>query len=149
MQRNEDIVLAEMINKNGGKYGFVEETYIHHQTMMKHGSFSEAKQALQRETEIVPIGFARKENRQWEIEVHTTQAKGIIKYLDPLPYLIIEVKRSLYPLLELKGIDWAKFRGWVGETNPKWLPYIRYVLVKQRFRSFLKTMKTKFSWIYD
>ena len=67
-----------------------------------------------------------------------TQAKGIVKYLDPDPVLAGMVRLNVQELVRLDAETWEGFLRWTEETNPAWLPLLRWDGLKHRIRgSFL------------
>ena len=89
LYRNEDIILGELIQEEGFKYGSISDTFHYHQIMNKKG---------EKEPKFDKIKIKRIPDRLWEIRVFNMQARGIIKYLKPKPYLIKSVESSLQVL---------------------------------------------------
>jgi len=52
------------------------------------------------------------------------QAKGIIKYCRPKPYLIDAVNKALKVLKNYQALNLKEFKEWVKKTNIKWEKYI-------------------------
>lgn len=114
--RNEDIIFHELILDEGFKYGRIFDTFHYHQIMNKKG---------EREPKIEKISVQRAHNKEWEIKIYTMQAKGIIKYLTPKPYLVKNVNTAISRLLALKVLDINEFNKWVYKTNKIWIKYIK------------------------
>jgi hypothetical protein len=95
LQRNEDIVIAELVKKNGGKYLKVKESIHTHQVMDKDG---------EHEPKIENIQIVKRRNIAWEIENWKIQIRGIVKHTSPSKYLILQVKQSMQKLFILGGI---------------------------------------------
>jgi len=116
LQRNEDIILAELVNEHGGKYGKNEDTFHYHQVMNRRG---------EKEPNFKSLRIEKETDKEWEIRIFTMQYKGIIKYLDPSKkYLIQGVNNSLMRLQMYDALDIDKTKKWIKITNEKWLPYI-------------------------
>ncbi|MHA1979288.1 MAG: hypothetical protein ACW98I_20470, partial [Candidatus Hodarchaeales archaeon] len=69
--------------------------------------------------------ITRSSDPEWEKWVFEWQWKGIVKYCDPKPYLVENVKASMNVLRELKVFNSLEAKEWVQKTNPKWIPYIK------------------------
>jgi len=115
LYRNEDIIFAELIKSNGYKYGHVLDTYHYHQLIEKKGS-REAK---------LKISIGRKREKEYDTRTYLMQAKGIIKYLYPKPYLINNVNFSLKLLRNYYNINFDDFPKWVKKENKIWLKFIK------------------------
>jgi hypothetical protein len=118
--RQEDFVLADLVERAGFKHGKIEDTFHYHQTLHKPSPWSRKIESVNIETKL---------SREEEVRTWTMQGKGIIKYLQPTqPWLTYNVSESvarLFELGELNSSNWPEFRQWVAETNPKWIPYLR------------------------
>jgi glycosyltransferase involved in cell wall biosynthesis len=134
--RNEDIILQEMLESTGGRYGRVAETYHHHQMMNKPGSM---------EPDFVRVELTRAKDVEWERKVRNMQARGIIKYTQPhRKHLINIVQNSVSSLQRTRALDPQEFRDWTANTNPAWLPYVRratgrYRMIRQELRSIARS----------
>jgi len=115
LYRNEDIVLKELIELEGFRYGKVSDTYYYHEVMDKKG---------ETEPKFKHVKLQREHDKEWEINTFTMQAKGIIKYLKPKTYLVEAVNSAIDRLLRYGALNWGEFKEWVKETNPIWLKYI-------------------------
>ncbi len=128
--RNEDIIIAGMLENEGFRYGRADDLIHYHQVMQRPGHLQ------LRKIKSVDVQFDL--SKEEEIRTSTMQAKGIIKYLQPTPWLIGEVQASLDNLQRLKVLCKAEFKEWVRSTNPSWLPYLfKSASFKRRFRNFL------------
>ena len=96
LQRNEDIVIAELVKQSGGKYVKVKDSIHYHQVVEKNGN---------QEPKIESISIKRESDISWEIKNNFIQIKGIIKNLQPRKYLVLEVKRSILMLKILGAYD--------------------------------------------
>lgn len=72
LYRTEDIVLAELIQRNGNKYGRVDDVFHYHQVMYKPSQWTRKVKNF-----IIELELGRDE----EIRACMTMAKGIVKYL--------------------------------------------------------------------
>jgi hypothetical protein len=111
LQRNEDIIIMELVRQNGGKYAKIDDTFHYHQIMNKRG---------EKEPKIEYVEIEKEKNIEWENRIFEMQYKGIIKYLDPKPYLIVNVFYSIRILSRNNAFDWKKFKIWVHENNLTW-----------------------------
>ena len=115
LYRNEDIIFAQLIARNGMRYGKVGETFHFHQIMHKPSRW------LRKVTRVnIDLELGADE----ELRANDTYARGIIKYLNPketTPDVIPSVQTSVNRLVELKATTIAAFRDWVQATNPAWL----------------------------
>lgn len=142
LQRNEDIIFHELIINEGFKYGRVFDTFHYHQIMNKNG---------EREPKIEKISIQRAHGREWEIKIYTMQAKGIIKYLTPKPYLVKNVNNAITRLVALNVLDISEFRNWVNKTNKIWLKYIKtedsfFKKIKKLFLNKISFINSKISF---
>jgi len=112
LQRNEDIIFAELIQGEGFKYGRVSNTFHYHQIMTRRG---------EKEPKFKRVDVIKERDKEWEIKIKTMQVKGIIKYLRPKKYLIRIVNLCIAHLLNYNALDWKEFREWVKTTNREWL----------------------------
>jgi glycosyltransferase involved in cell wall biosynthesis len=112
--RQEDYVLAGIIEKAGFRHGRIEDTFHYHQVMHKPSPWARKLKRV-----AVQVEWSRDE----EVRASTMQLYGIIKYLEPSRNLAREAEAHLLRLLELGELDHAQFRKWVAKTNPRWLPH--------------------------
>lgn len=118
LQRNEDIVLAELVESNGGKYGKNEDTFHYHQVMNRRG---------ESEPKFSKVIIEKFNDLDWEKRIYTMQYKGIVKYLNPnKKYLIDEVNNSLIHLNENNALNINEAKLWISQTNPLWIPFIKF-----------------------
>jgi hypothetical protein len=124
LQRNEDIIFAELIKENGYKYGRISGTFHYHQIMNRRGD---------KEPKFNKIKIEKEADPDWEFKIAEMQVKGIVKYLQPKPYLINMVNNNILKLLNNDSFLWNDFKKWVKKTNPCWEKYIsrkKYWLTK-------------------
>ncbi len=114
--RQEDYVLAGIVENAGFRHGRIEDTFHYHQVMHKPSPWARKLKGLS-----VQVEWSRDE----EVRASTMQVKGIVKYLSPSRILAMEAESHLARLLELKAIEWQEFRHWVGRTNPAWLDHVK------------------------
>lgn len=115
LYRNEDIVIKDLIEQKGFKWGRVLETQYFHQ-------FMEKKTGEELKFRIVDIRVF--EEKQREIDVLRGQIKGIIKYCSPKPYLIRELNDPILILKRYNALNTDEFIKWVKKTNNIWLDYL-------------------------
>jgi glycosyltransferase involved in cell wall biosynthesis len=129
--RQEDFVFADIVSQAGFKEGRVDDTFHYHQTMYKPSPWSRKVKSVNIDVEL---------SRAEDVRTWTMQVKGIIKYLQPnIPWLVNDVQFGVFHLLELKALDWNKFKHWVATTNTAWLPYIsRRMLLRRQLVTFLR-----------
>lgn len=131
--RNEDLVLHSLIERYGGRYGRIRDTYHCHQVVRHDGRLDPDVVGATVERVIHP----EREQRTWN-----TQARGIIKYTDPdRKYLIWQVQNSIVKLRMHGLFDASEFVSWTSRTNPAWLPYVK-AATRRTFaiRSEMKTI---------
>lgn len=115
LYRNEDIVIHELLLTEGFKYGRVFDTFHYHQIMNKKG---------EKEPKLKKVLIERFHDKKWEIDTYLKQVKGIIKYIQPKPYLLRAVQAPLRILQQYNAINIKEFKSWVERTNKNWLPYV-------------------------
>jgi glycosyltransferase involved in cell wall biosynthesis len=114
LYRNEDIIIAKLVERAGHRYGKVGETHHFHQVMYKPSRWQRRIKRIQVEPEIA---------LDEDIRANRTYALGVIKYLDPseaTPDLVESVRLAVQRLVELDDISEAEFLAWVKKTNPRW-----------------------------
>lgn len=121
LYRNEDIILAKLLVRAGGRYGKVGETHHFHQIMHKPSRWGRAVKRV-----AIDLELAHDE----DIRANETYARGIIKYLDPAEVTADResVRMAVERLIELNGSDIHDFVAWVRATNPRWLPLLEPLL---------------------
>jgi len=141
LQRNEDIIFAELIKSFGYKYGRVLDTFHYHQIMDKKGN---------REPKF-KISLEKRSDREFDIKINYMQAKGIIKHLYPKPYLIKNVNYSLKALYGYYNINLDGFRKWVKKENKIWLKFIKidYSFHQKMLKFLLKLARRVYKKIFD
>lgn len=115
LYRNEDIILAQLIEQEGLKYGHVNETFHYHQIMHKESKW---------ERKLTRVDLRVDSTPDEDLRANMTFIKGIIKYLEPSPAIIETVKifgRSMY---KNNQISREELRRWTKTTNPVWLKYL-------------------------
>jgi len=137
LQNNEDIIFKELILKEGYKYGRVFETHNYHQIMNKRG---------EKEPKFKKFSFERDAPKEWTIKIHKVQARGIIKYCKPKPYLIEGVEAAINILKKLNSFDEKKFKKWVKKTNDIWL---KYILLEKPITLHYKKFEIKLLFLYN
>jgi len=139
LQRNEDMIFHELVIKEGFKYGRVFDTFHYHQIMNKKG---------EKEPRIEKVSVQKSLDKEWEIKIYNMQVKGIIKYLQPKPYLLNNINTSLNILQKHNALDIEDFKKWVYNTNKSWLKYIGiedppYLIILKKITNRLKLIQNK------
>lgn len=133
LYRNEDIVFAELLQKQGFRYGRVDSTFHYHQLMLKEGPW---------ERKISSIDFILKKSDAEDFRESDMQVRGIIKYLEPTKSHADMIQIHIAKLLDKDSLDQKKFLNWIQQTNPAWRR-----LIKQRLRriKIINTVKRFYS----
>jgi len=134
--RQEDFVFASLIEKGGFKHGKIEDTFHYHQVMHKKSPFG-------RKINSVSLNMDIEEHEK--VRSAETQAKGVVKYLEPNQFQQACVNDNLLYLMENKKVDLHEFREWAKKVNPDWLKYIKpeKIILKVFWRNTkLKIKKT-------
>ena len=131
--RQEDFVLADIVEQAGFRHGKVEDTFHYHQTMHKPTPWSR---------KVKTVKIEMDSSREEEVRDCTMQWKGIIKYLEPnnswVTYNVATCVNRLFELGELNASNWPEFRQWVVETNPNWVRYLpKRRPIRRRLRRLL------------
>ena len=130
--RQEDFVFSDIVRKAGGREGFIDEAFHFHQTMRKLTPWSRKIKGLKIDVEMSP---------EEELRTNDMQAKGIVKYLDPIsPWLIHGAIHSTYNLIQLKKYTPDEIYSWIEKTNPVWLPIIKNGIFKLKIKNYLVKM---------
>ena len=127
--RQEDFVLADVVTKAGGKEGRIEDTFHYHQVTYRPSAWARKVKRVDVEMELSPAE---------ELRSRMTQAKGIVKYLDPDVTKAEWVRENVERLHVAGQLSWPDFRRWVRETRPDWLPYLPRAGRKERLRIWLQ-----------
>ena len=134
--RQEDFVLAEIVKRAGGREGKVADTFHYHQTIRKPSPTARKISSIQLELEM---------SRDEEVRTWMTQARGIVKYLQPgTRWTDHELAVAVHRLITLGALTQRSFETWTGTTNPAWLPCLRRELRKQRLRGLWSTSERFF-----
>lgn len=136
LYRNEDIILARLVQEAGYQYGLAD-THHYHQIMQKRETAGRAIKSVSVDVEL---------SREEEIRTRVMQAKGLVKYLAPDVDLARSVVKNVERLRDLDAMDWGGFQRWVMETKPVWWPYIKdqRTPVKSWVRGLLKKVYDAF-----
>jgi glycosyltransferase involved in cell wall biosynthesis len=114
LYRNEDIIISELVQQQGYRYGRVDEVCHYHQQMPKKSIWERR----------VRVHFAVECSPEEETRVYTMQAKGLVKYLQPSVEFALQVRQCVDDLVAIGATTWPDFERWVSATNPKWTPYL-------------------------
>ena len=128
LYRNEDIIIAQLVQGQGYRYGRVEETFHYHQMMNKDSKWHR---------KIKQVSFTMDKSPEEELREFTMAVKGLIKYTPPKPLHIEGVTAALTVLQGMKGFDWEVFQAWVREKYPAWQPYIKRKAAKSLLQNIL------------
>ena len=116
LQRNEDIVIAELVKKNGGIFKKVKESSHLHQIMNKDCTH---------EPILTNVSVVREEDALWMVQIATVHIRGIVKHLAPKPYLVIEIQKQLLELLKSGHFHTVSSElAELGKRYPEWQKYI-------------------------
>jgi hypothetical protein len=126
--RQEDFVLSGIVRRGGGREGKVPETFHYHQTIHKPSASGRRIKTVKLDLEM---------SRDEEVRTWMTQAKGVVKYLQPDgEWVIHEAAQSVHRLIELGAVTRQEFEAWTRQTNPAWIPFIRRGLRRKRFAAW-------------
>jgi hypothetical protein len=118
LYRNEDIIIADLLRREGYRYGKATDTFHFHQVMHKPSRW---RRKLKRVDVHLDV------DRDEDIRANDTYLRGIIKYLKPQD-TSEDVRDSLrYTIMRLRELgdkSVGEIEDWVRKTNPEWLPYI-------------------------
>lgn len=113
--RQEDYVLAGVVEEQGFRHGRIEDTFHYHQVMRKDSPWARKLKNV-----TVQVEWSREEL----LRGSNMQIRGLVKYLVPTPTLQKELNFHIVTLMELNEFDEPEFLKWVEQTNPAWLPYV-------------------------
>jgi glycosyltransferase involved in cell wall biosynthesis len=132
--RQEDFVLASLVEGAGFRVGNIDNAFFYHQVMHKESPWSR---------KIKSVSFEVEWSREEQIRASSMQVKGIVKYLQPSSHLLLELEAHLTALLNLASLDWQGFQQWVEQTNPAWSPYIRprRIELRRKVHSFIPEVR--------
>lgn len=130
--RQEDFIFAEMVKKAGFKEGKVTDTFHYHQTINKASPWARKIKSIRVEVET---------SKEEEIRTALTQAKGLVKYLDPDEFHVKGISTNVDKLESLGELSWMDFYHWIEKTNPAWLPLFSIEFRKKRVQSFFRSIK--------
>lgn len=125
LYRNEDIIIAKLLARTGGRVGKVGDTHHFHQIMHKPSRWRRAVKRV-----AIDVDLAHDE----EIRTFKTYARGLIKYLDPADIVADQgsVIGAIERLIELDDTTVEEFLAWVKSINPRWLPVLEPMLSKPK-----------------
>jgi hypothetical protein len=114
--RQEDLVLAELVEKHGFRHGKVKDISHIHQTIHKTSPWARKLKKV-----YVDVEWSHEE----EVRATETQVHGAIKYLRPTPVLAHWIRPDVARLSSYPSFNWKTFLAWIANTNPEWLPYMK------------------------
>jgi len=129
--RQEDFVFAKIVKDAGFKEGRIEDTFHYHQTMQRPTPTGRKVKGVSMQIET---------SSREEVRTLNTQARGIVKYLDPDIFQADAVVLNVDQLEKIGDTTWRTFLSWTKETNPKWVKPLRrarFRRLKLRFREVL------------
>lgn len=135
--RQEDFVLANIVEKAGYKHGFVEDTFHYHQVMHKESPFSRKIKSVK-----VEVAWSDAE----KIRAATMQLNGVVKYLEPTQTMIKEAEVNIVLLKQYNAFRKDVFLKWVNEVNPIWIKNISFLRILkyqfyQRIKNFINLLR--------
>jgi hypothetical protein len=131
--RQEDFVFSDIVVKAGYKEGKIDSIFHYHQLIKKpsphwNPKFSQFSLSAQ----LSP----KEEIRTWD-----SQAKGIIKYLEPNnEWAINDASYGVYRMIQLRHWTEREIISWIFKTNPRWAPIIKKKLFILKIRSFIQNL---------
>lgn len=141
LQRNEDIVLAEMVKENGD-YARIDDTFHYHQVMERESPTSSFGE---KEPQVKSVSVTKETNENWEKKVNTMQWKGIVKYTSPTPYLIDIVKSNIQYLLSKDHASIEEIKRFIQTEGANWDQSINVSRIywKAKIKDELREMKNR------
>lgn len=127
--RQEDFVLAKIVETSGFKYGHINDTFHYHQVMHKDSPW-------RREIENVSVKVKWSEEEM--LRTASTQAMGIIKYLEPNYYMHKMLLENIYIIHELSSIEMELFVQWLDDNVSVWSKLVN----KKKIRKMIRKRKT-------
>lgn len=127
--RQEDFVLADIVTKAGYKEGRIEDVFHFHQMMHRPSPWARTIRRVSIEVET---------SAEEEIRSCLTQARGLVKYLEPNPIMASWIEENVTRLVDLQQTSWEEFVDWVASTNPGWLQLLRPPTWQTRLKARLR-----------
>jgi hypothetical protein len=124
--RNEDIILAELLQGAGYSYKRIHDVFHYHQEMDKESPWRR---------KVKPFKLQYEMNPNDEIKIYNMQVKGLIKYLTPredMPLDVYEYYLGLRRLKALNALDRNELHEWIKEVNPDWLSFHKKIMRQER-----------------
>lgn len=142
LQRNEDIVFAELIEERG-EYDRIDDTFHYHQVMERQNPESSFGKD---EPQITSVSIEKESAPEWEQKVAEMQWKGIIRYTSPKPYLTNTVERSIVQLMKTGDFEEDEFISLVREESPVWEDHIdiRKLYIRSKVETSIRKIKEGF-----
>lgn len=119
--RQEDFVFASIVENSGYKHGYVEDTFHYHQMMRKESPWARKIKKVAIEVEWSP-----EEKDRADI----SQAKGIVKYLNPTSLHKLWLSGILVELCARNAVNLTEFHKWAIGVNPLWEGNINTSLIR-------------------
>lgn len=129
LYRNEDIILADMVQRAGYRYGRAGSALIYHQQMEKKSRWLRSIERVQIEV---------RKSAEEDLREKKMQLYGLLKYMKPDPATLAghSIIDYIYSLRIGGHLDWAEFRAWVEKVNPGWWPIIQRARTRHRLRAY-------------
>ncbi len=113
LYRSEDIVIAELLQKHGRRYGKVGETHHYHQHLPRRTTQSHLERKIQVSYRVTPTRAER-------VRAADMQARALVKYLEPRPEIVAQVVDNVRELIEIGETTWEQFLLWASDASPGW-----------------------------
>ena len=131
MWRQEDFILQQIVEDEGGSVGAIDDIFHYHQLMPKPSSIWN--------TNIMHVNFKVNMPKEQNNRVMNTQLLGIIKYTKPRSnWLIIELFVCIFYLLDNELIDPLDLYQWTENAGLDWNQYV-YSALKQYYMKKIYT----------
>ena len=117
LYRSEDIVLAELVKSQGGRYGCVKDTWHYHQNIPRRSEMTKFGRK-------VTVRYEVEATREERLRAAYMQARALVKYLQPTPIHVRHVKNNVNTMVSLGQTTWPEFHKWVADTNAVWSKHL-------------------------
>jgi len=128
LYRNEDIILAHLVERQGFRYGRADGALIFHEQMEKKSRWLRSIE----DVKIIVRKSAEEDLREQQMQLY-----GLLKYMEPDPATLAahSIIDYVYSLRLGGQLDWAEFRVWVEKVNPGWWPLIQRAYRRHRLKN--------------
>jgi hypothetical protein len=135
--RQEDYVLAGIVERAGFRQGWVEDTFHYHQLMRKESRWGRKLKRV-----AVEVEWSREEI----LRASAMQVRGLLKYLVPTGTLRKEAEVHLHRLCDLGAMDAGTLELWLRAGRPEWRGVVSWTRL-QRQRRLRRGLEKVRSWI--